>query len=134
MYISHSRSYYKADGTQCAQRAPFLLLIQPKQATIAETCAASNTYAIVRRVALRQLGHFMMGRANIGGQWRSVSGAYGNDGLPMEVDTLPADAVKLPADLYAQWNTGGGHNSAGSEAQAMREFARRIFMWGGNHD
>lgn len=126
MYLSANRTYYRG-GDQCASRAPFLLLIQPKQATIGETCAAANTYAIVRKVALHQIGHWMMGTANIGGRYRSVSGAYGNDGLPMDVDTLPADAVPLPQALYDAWATGGGHNGAGSEGKAMREWARETF-------
>jgi hypothetical protein len=127
MYIKSTRTYYR--GTiQCAARAPFLLLLQPTRATIGETCAAANTYAVVRKVALEQCGHFMMGACNIGGNWRSVSGAYGNDGMPMEVQELPADAVQLPAELYEQWNKGGGHNSAGNEADALRAWA--IKQWG----
>ncbi len=127
MYLQSNRSYYR--GTeQCAMRAPFLLLIQPKQSTISETCAPANTYAVVRKVALRQLGHFMMGQVNLCGKWHSVSGAYGSDGLPMSVDTLPRDAVRLPDELYQAWNKGGGWNSAGSEAPAMREWAIRTFI------
>lgn len=69
----------------------------------------------------------MMGRANIGGRWRSVSGAYGSDGLPMEVDALPADALPLPRELYDAWSKGGGHNGAGTESDAMRAWALATF-------
>ena len=126
MFITKTRSYYSGNE-QHARRARFLLLVQPKRATISETCAADNTYALVRKVALAQCGNWMMGRANIGGKWRTVSGAYGSDGLPMDIDTLPADAVRLPADLYKAWSTGGGWNGAGSEAPAMRAWASATF-------
>lgn len=130
MYLTRTLTYYRGNA-QCAQRAPFLILLQPERATIAETCAPSNTYAIVRKVAMEQCGHFMMGHARIG-QWRSVSGTYGNDGLPLGIpaDALPADAVPLPRELYDAWNKGGGHNSAGSEADAMRTWAIETFLKG----
>lgn len=126
MYIETSRTYYR--GTeQCATRARFLLLLQPEKATIGETCARENTFAVVRKVALQQCGHWMMGRVNLGGEWRGVSGSYGNDGLPMSVKKLPVDAVALPPELYDAWNKGGGWNGAGSEAPAMRQWARETF-------
>lgn len=123
MYIKTSFTYYR--GTeQCARRAPFLLLLQPREH---EGAARDNTYAIVRSVALRQLGHWMMGIARVGAQRVSVSGAYGNDGLPITIDTLPKDAVKLPGELYDAWNKGEGWNSCGKEAPAMRAWARETF-------
>lgn len=80
--------------------------------------------AIVRRVSLRQLGHFMMGFARVGKHRLTVSGAYGADGLVMSV---PSDVyergVELPKTLKDAWSNGGGWNSAGSEADAMREWA-----------
>lgn len=121
MYLERVASYYKGSD-QCVSRGRFLLLIQPQGKS-----GADNTYAIVRKVALRQLGHFMMGRAKIGKAWVTVSGAYGNDGLPMDVETLPADAKRLPPELYDAWNNGGGWNSAGSEATAMRAWANKEF-------
>lgn len=122
-YIKSSHTYYR--GTeQCARRAPFLLLLQPREH---EGAARDNTFTVVRKVALRQLGHWMMGRVNFGGKWRGVSGAYGNDGLPMTVEALPKDAVRLPGELYDAWNKGGGWNSCGGEASAMRQWARETF-------
>src|SRR5262245_55357539 len=112
MYVEFTPTYH-AGSEQHTRAARFLILLRPDKATIAESCCPENTYAIVRKVALHQLGHFMMGHANIGGKWRSVSGAYGNDGLPRSVDKLPADAVQLPRELYDAWNRGGGWNSAG---------------------
>lgn len=84
--------------------------------------------AFVRKVALQQCGHWMMGRVNIGGKWYTVSGAYGDDGLTMN---LPYDTymrgVVLPQELYNAWAQGGGHNSCGSEAPLMREWAIKTF-------
>ena len=122
MYIRPSFSYYRG-AEQCTPRGLFLLLLQPERATIGETCARDNIYACVRKVALRQCGAWLMGRVNLGGQWHGVSGAYGHDGLPMTVKALPRDAVPLPAELYDAWNKGGGWNSAGNEAPAMRAWA-----------
>lgn len=122
MYIRGSHRYYESDGTQHVCKAPFLLLLQP-----ADKSGPENTYAVVRKVALRQIGHFMMGRVRLGPKWHSVSGSYGNDGLPMTVDVLPKDAKLLPRALYDAWNKGEGWNSAGNEAAAMREWATREF-------
>jgi hypothetical protein len=66
----------------------------------------------------------MMGRVNLRGRWHTVSGAHGSDGLPMTVDALPNDAKPLPRELYDGWNKGGGWNSSGNEAPAMRLWAR----------
>ena len=118
MYIKGSHRGYR--GTeQVAYRAEFLLLLQSRDGP----CDHTNTYGVVRKVALRQLGHFMMGKANLGGKWISVSGTYGSDGLPMTVDILPKDAKPLPREVYDAWNKGGGHNSSGTEAPAMRHWA-----------
>ena len=126
MFIRKTTSYYRG-SEQCSKRAPFLLLLQLNKPTIGETCSPSNTYAVVRKVALQQFGAWMMGRANMGGKWHVISGAYGHDGLPMTVDSLPSDAVPLPDDLYQAWNKGGGWNGAGNEAPAMREWALATF-------
>jgi hypothetical protein len=122
MYLKNSPAYYR--GTQqVALKGPFLLLVQLKD----KGTGPDNTYAIVRKVAMQQCGQFLMGRANICGKWATVSGTYGNDGLPMDVDRLPTDAVALPVALYDAWSKGGGWNSAGSEASAMRQWARETF-------
>lgn len=88
-------------------------------------------YACVRHVSLRQLGHFMMGTARIAGQSVTLSGSYGSDGLPMDYESLSLAArgkvVRLPAELQEKFWQGGGHNSAGNEASAMREWANATF-------
>ena len=72
-------------------------------------------------------GHWMMGKARVLGHSLTVSGSYGNDGLVMTVPWKVYQAgVPVPADLMEAWSKGGGHNSAGSEADAMREWAKSI--------
>ena len=139
MFILKDDHYGYMRGTeQRTTRGRFLLLLQPNiykppnhagtmHLDIQASCAPENTFAVVRCVALRQLGAFMMGRANLCGRWVSVSGAYGSDGLPMSVDKLPKDAVPLPARLYDAWSKGGGWNSAGGEATDMRRWAFETF-------
>lgn len=129
MYIEPVQTYYSdSSGSQATKRARFLILLQLES----ETRLGANPspspwpiYGVVRPVALRQLGAFMMGRARLHskGKWESVSGAYGNDGLPRTVATLPPDARRLPADLAEAWSKGGGWNGAGSEAPLMKEWA-----------
>ena len=123
MFISGGHTYYRG-SEQYATRGRFLILLTRKD----DKCGPDHVFAVVRKVALRQLGHFMMGRANIGGHWVSVSGAYGSDGLPLTVDRLPDDAVILPLELYNAWNKGGGWNGAGNEAYAMKAWARATFV------
>ena len=84
--------------------------------------------ALVRYARLKQLGHFMMGTARVGQHSLTLSGSYGNDGLPMSVpDDVYEAGVELPQHLYDAWNKGGGWNGAGSEATAMREWAILTF-------
>lgn len=121
MYIKQTAAYYR--GTeQCARRGLFLLLIQP--AGIEGT--KKPIKALVRKVALRQCGHWMMGTARVYGHSLTVSGAYGADGLVMEApdEVYNRAPVELPSDLAEQWNNGGGWNSAGSEGPAIRQWAR----------
>jgi len=92
---------------------------------------ASNSYpmrGIVRYVRMRQLGHFMMGSAVIGKHRLTLSGSYGSDGLPATVpDDVYEAGVEVPKELHDKWNYGGGHNSAGSEAEDMRNWALATF-------
>lgn len=120
MYLQNDGfSGYDNSGNQIRRRGLFLILIQPKNS---ET---KTLKAIVRTVALRQFGHFMMGSAKIGNTWYIISGSYGNDGLPLTVpDTIYNQfGLDLPSDLYNAWNNGAGWNSAGSEAPSMRQWA-----------
>ena len=120
MYLTHNHVYYR--GTQlCAPRAPFLILMTRNS----DIDMRPQLYALVRQVAMRQLGHWMMGNANIKGHWFTLSGDYGNDGLPMTMDddAVPDDAVPLPDDLCRAFWEGGGHNCAGREAPKLKAWA-----------
>lgn len=122
MFIELRNSGYDRHGQQHAS-GRFLLLMQPDKDE-----KGKPLRALVRFVALSQLGHFMMGFARIKGQRFSVSGAYGSDGLPMTVPTEIYElGTELPQDLYDAWNKGGGWNSAGSEAEAMIKWAKKTF-------
>lgn len=120
MYIKPTITGYTRAGQQVARRGDFLLLLQP------DTNDGHKwpIRAAIRRVALRQLGHWMLGYANIGGRWYGISGAYGSDGLPRSVPMAAyLCGIEIPEGLQAAWNAGGGWNSAGSEAPAMRAWA-----------
>ena len=120
MYIRNTISGYDSSGKQVARRQLFLMLVQDKD----KPCCAENTRAIVRKVALSQLGHWMIGFARVKGERLTVSGSYGSDGLPMYVSAnVFNEAIPLPAELYEAWLKGGGWNGAGSEASAMRKWA-----------
>ena len=118
MYLDNSGGYYTSDGEQHSRRGRFLILMSLRGGD------CNDIRGIVRKVALRQLGHWMMGRVRIGREWYSVSGAYGHDGLTLNVaDDAFARGTPLPPELYAAWNKGGGWNSCGSEAPDMRKWA-----------
>ena len=122
MYLRNDGfSGYDRSGAQIRQRGLFLLLIQP-DIKGGVNCPIK---AVIRKVALKQFGHWMMGKANIGGHWYSVSGSYGHDGLPMTVTERDycRHGLPLTAELHDAWNKGGGHNSCGSEAEPIRKWA-----------
>ena len=121
MYLTNQGGSYYRGTEQHSRRAPFLILMNTKDAT-------KPIRAIVRKVALHQCGHWMMGSARIKGHRIPISGAYGADGLPRQVsDEVFAQGVELPQWLYDEWNTGGGWNSSGSEAASMRQWATEVF-------
>lgn len=122
MYLTNDGfSGYDRSGQQIRQRGLFLIFCQPSG--VAGTSGPIK--CCVRKCALRQLGHWMMGRVAIYGQHYTVSGSYGHDGLPMSVSQEAYDrlTVILPPELQEAWNKGGGWNSAGSEAEAVRKWA-----------
>ena len=120
MYIENVRSGYQGNGQQVTRRGRFLMLVQPAGVAGCD----SPIKAIVRKVAMRQCGAWMMGVARVMGRTLTLSGAYGADGLTMGVDDdIYARAVAVPAQLVEMWNKGGGWNSCGSEAPAMRMWA-----------
>lgn len=80
--------------------------------------------ALVRKVAMHQCGHFMMGTARAFGHKLTLSGSYGSNGLTVEVPREVFEkAVPIPQELHDLWNKGDGWNGAGNEARAMQEWA-----------
>jgi len=121
MFLKTRRSGHDYSGQQYASGS-FLLLVQPTGD------AKAPIRALVRFTALRQLGHFMMGQCRVLNHSITLSGSYGNDGLPCHVPQAVYDhAIDVPAELIAAWNTGGGWNGAGSEARPMRDWAIKAF-------
>jgi hypothetical protein len=122
MYLKSSGGYYKGTEQHC-RKAPFLILIQSAQLPFGK----NNLRAIVRKVALSQIGHFMMGIARIKNQSIILSGSYRNDGLPKTVNQEIFElGIPIPEWLYDKWAFGGGWNSAGTEANDMRKWALSI--------
>lgn len=119
MYINHNHD--------------FLIVVQDPN-------GSRELRAYSRRVKLSQCGHWMMGRTKLCGREVVLSGAYGSDGLPDDirqyfVDNNPVDftaeekkavwatLLPLPKDLLEEFWAGGGHNTSGKEAPAMRKWA-----------
>lgn len=121
MYIKNDHySGYDNHGNQYTTRGLFLILVTPKD----QYSNKDNMRAIVRKVALTQFGHWMMGYARIKGERITLSGSYGGDGLPVSVsDNIYNASIPLPNYLYDAWANGGGWNSAGSESNLMRKWA-----------
>ena len=123
MFISITKRGYTRDGTQFAH-GRFLVLCRPDDWDKRD----EPIRAFVCYARMSQLGHFMMARVTRKGHRLSLSGSYGGDGLPCSVPRDIYDsAVPVPADLIDKWNHGGGWNSAGSEAPAMRAWALATF-------
>lgn len=124
MFLTTRRSGYDSHGQQVASGL-FLLLVQPKDQPISQP---EPIKALVRFTAMHQLGHFMMGACRAFGHKITLSGSYGNDGLPCDVPRAVYDrAIPVPQELVDAWNKGGGWNGAGAEAKAMREWAIKTF-------
>lgn len=125
MYIDNSGHGYYRGTEQRHSRAPFLILVQP------EDWDKRNEpiRALVRKVALHQCGHWMMGSARAFGHRIPISGVYGSDGLPRSVPQEVYDrATPVPEYLIRMWNEGAGWNDAGTEASAMRDWAVKTFL------
>lgn len=130
MYVDRSGHGYYRGTEQCHTRARFLILMEVDSRDSSPPGPDEKRMrAIVRKVAMRQCGHFMMGVARIKGHSITLSGSYGGDGLPCRVPReVFLQGTPVPDDLYEAWNKGGGHNCAGSEAPAMREWALRVLV------
>ena len=65
MYIQAPNRGYTDDGQQFCRRAPFLLLLKTWNPPKSGPIKSGPIYGVVRTVALRQCGHWMMGKARI---------------------------------------------------------------------
>lgn len=100
MYVEKSRMRYDKYGSQQAGLADFLILMNKR------SDREAPIRAIVRKAALSQLGQFMMGSVRVKGSRIVLSGLYGGDGLPVDVDDVVYDeGVVLPDHIYEAWNT-----------------------------
>ena len=119
MYIENSKTYYTNHG-QKSTRANFLILVQSEDRPL----GPNNFRGLVRKVVMRQCGNWMMGTARVANESLTLSGAYGGDGLPKTVsEKIFEKGTPVPKALYDAWDKGGGWNSCGSEADAMRAWA-----------
>lgn len=121
MYLSNARIWHsERDGSQRAS-GNFLMIFNDLKSS-----EPNALFALVRKVEMSQAGHFMVGKARVGGKDIALSGSYGSDGLPMDLSECPRPdlLVRVPDALAAEFWAGGGHNSAGSEAPAMRQWAQ----------
>jgi hypothetical protein len=88
-------------------------------------------WATVRSCSLHQLGHFMMGSIYICGKQITVSGPIGHDGLPLDLQDVPAAwrerLIEVPEAVAAVYWQDTGHNDVGSAAPTLREWALRAF-------
>jgi len=102
----------------------FLILLQ-EDLSVLDPAFGKHIKAIVRKVRLRPFGNFMMENTSIYGHKIVLSGAYGDDGLPVSIPTEIFEKVKtsIPNNLKEKWNKGGGHNNCGREADDMRLWA-----------
>lgn len=132
MYLKGARlGHYDSSGQHTA-RGEFLILLDNDPT--AGLVSRPELRWIVRKVALRQIGHFMMGKANIGGQWFIVSGPFGNDGLPMHFDFMQRYSPKLSASIWddaptlpqnltdAYWSSTSADGSESRANTAIRQY------------
>lgn len=127
VFFKGNKSWYDAGGQQFAS-GWFLVLMYPEDRLEGEPLFDKSWIrGMPIYTKMSQLGHFMMAQASIKGYKFTMSGSYGGMGLTCDV---PRVIYKLgtpcPPELIEAWSNGGGWNSAGSEAPAMREWALKL--------
>lgn len=85
-------------------------------------------WALIRSCSLHQCGHFMMGTIRVGGVSITVSGSIGHDGLPLDLQAVPADyrdrLIEVPEDVAtAYWTDDTGHNDVGAVRPTLQSWA-----------
>ena len=131
MFLEGKR-WYDRHGAQRAA-GPFLWVVLPtapppddKEAAMKPVWHApfKEARAFVRHVKMEQCGHWMMGEIKVGSHKQRVSGTYGCDGLPDDVERWVWEAgVPIPEEIMETWAKGGGHNGAGDEALSISAWA-----------
>lgn len=126
MFIGSGRGGYSAGGEQWS-KGRFLIVACGDKPEDDGTGRRRELRGIVRAVTLRQCGHFMMGRVEIGGCKLTLSGGFGNDGLPEDKEKVAAiwdKMVKVPQELADRyWSDTSGHNSVGELAPEFAKWA-----------
>lgn len=143
MYIQSVGGYDK-DGQQYSTGKFLAIFSDPFN----EAALRPELRAVVRPVRLEQMGHWMMGHLKFAGYTFTMSGTYGSDGLPCNLNrhvipspdpdkkndivgltdeekkALWALMVPLPAELQTAFWEGGGHNSAGKEGPSIHKWGK----------
>lgn len=139
MYVGQSYTYYSG-SEQRASRGDFLMIAtfdtDVDYQEICEECGEHHKvlFACVRKVAMGQFGHFMMGTARVGGQSLTVSGPIGHDGLPMAPwntrnlsdDMIARYFVKVPVNVAHAYWTAHGWNDCGEATPVLRSYGRQL--------
>jgi len=123
MYLDNddSHCYVDDDGRRHHTRGAFLLLLEPKRMRL-DGVNAETVRACVREVALSQRGNWMMGQALLGPDTLvTVSGTFGNNGLPMRVsyDVFLEYGVPVPTGIYSNRGETEGN------LKRLRDWARK---------
>jgi len=124
MFIDNGKNkpkrWYASDGQQRAA-GRFLCLFSDDN---------HNLWGVVRRCSMQQCGHFMMGSIRVGTQTLTMSGTYGSDGLPEDIEKVHEENKKyltpVREELKKIFWKGGGWNSAGAEAMDMHNWGKQI--------
>jgi hypothetical protein len=131
MFLTTKYSGYNRDGEQVAA-GPYLMVFHKQEIGR----LGGELRALVRYVRLRQCGHFMGGIVRVGPHPKVyVEGAYGSMGLPMDPpsEAVWEQALPFPKELEEAFWKGGGHNTCGNEAGAVRAWAQanlpRLRQW-----
>lgn len=139
MFLTQRRAGYDRGGNQVASGLFLILVSNPDR-------SQNDLRAFVRFVSMEQCGHFMMGNVRVAGYSLSLSGAYGNDGLPTHLDRFFAGIVNgeakfvsftaeqktaiwdqltpLPPELVNGYWHSEGHNDAGTAGPEIRKWAK----------
>lgn len=135
MFVTNHRhrAGYNRSGEQVAH-GYFMMWVQKSHFDKDGKYVTGPMYAAVRKVALVQCGHWMIGSFRVGGKNIAVSGALGSDGLPksfspprcpgdklgnedgMSQEWLDKWFVKVPQPVVDVWEKSEGHNTCNEPA------------------